>query len=71
VLQLREAFPEARPYRYVILDRDSIFNADVIGFLKSTGLKPKRTSVQALWQNGIALDRKLSPGASRPCHRNR
>jgi transposase InsO family protein len=26
----------------------------VIGFLKSTGLKPKRTSVQAPWQNGIA-----------------
>ena len=30
VQQLREAFPEARPYRYVILDRDSKFNADVI-----------------------------------------
>jgi transposase InsO family protein len=26
----------------------------VIGFLKSTGLKPKRTRVQAPWQNGIA-----------------
>ena len=54
VQQLREAFPEARPHRYVILDRDSKFNADVIGFLKSTGLKPRRTSVQAPWQNGIA-----------------
>jgi hypothetical protein len=33
VQQLREAFPEGRPYHYVILDRDSKFNADVIGFL--------------------------------------
>jgi hypothetical protein len=54
VQQLREAFPEAGPYRYVILDRDSIFDADVIAFLKATGLKPKRTSVQAPWQNGTA-----------------
>ena len=54
VQQLREAFPEAGPYRYVILDRDSKFDADVIQFLKSTGLTPKRTSVQAPWQNGLA-----------------
>jgi len=54
VQQLREAFPEAPPYRYVILDRDSKFDADVIAFLKATGLEPKRTSVQAPWQNGTA-----------------
>ena len=30
VQRLREAFPEADPYRYAILDRDSIFDADVI-----------------------------------------
>ena len=54
VQQLREAFPEAGPYRYVIFDRDSIFNEDVVIFLKATGLKPKRTSVRAPWQNGIA-----------------
>jgi putative transposase len=52
--QLREAFPEAGPYRYVVLDHDSKFDADVIAFLQATGLKPKRTSVQAPWQNGIA-----------------
>ena len=52
--QLREAFPESGPYRYVIFDRDSKFDAGVIQFLKSTGLKPKRTSLQAPWQNGIA-----------------
>src|SRR6476469_4811856 len=37
VQQLREAFPEAGPYRYVILDRDSKFNDDVIAFMKVTG----------------------------------
>ena len=54
VQQLREAFPEAVPYRYVILDRDSKFDADVIAFLKAISLEPKRTSVQAPWQNGVA-----------------
>ncbi len=54
VQQLREAFPETAPYRYAILDHDSIFNAEVGAFLKAAGLRPKRTSVQAPWQNGIA-----------------
>ena len=54
VQQLRETFPDAGPYRYVILDRDAKFDGDVIAFLKATGLKPKRTSVRAPWQNGIA-----------------
>jgi putative transposase len=52
--QLREAFPESGPYRYVILDRDTKFDSGVIAFLKATGLKPKRTSIQSPWQNGIA-----------------
>ena len=54
VQQLREAFPEAGPYRYAIFDRDSTFNEEVVTFLEATGLKPKRTSVQAPWQNGVA-----------------
>jgi transposase InsO family protein len=54
VQQLREAFPEASPYQYAIFDRDSTFNDEVVTFLRATGLKPKRTSVQAPWQNGIA-----------------
>jgi putative transposase len=49
-----DTFAEAAPYRYAILDRDSIFNADVIAFLKASGLEPKRTSIQAPWQDGIA-----------------
>ena len=56
VQQLREAFPEAGPYRYAIFDRDSTFREDVVTFLEATGLKPKRTSVQAPWQNGVAKD---------------
>ena len=54
VQQLREAFPEAGPYRYAVFDRDATFQEAVITFLKATGLKPKRTSLQAPWQNGIA-----------------
>lgn len=54
VQQLRETFPEADPYRYVIFDHDSKFNADAVALLQSTGLEPQRTSVQAPWQNGIA-----------------
>ena len=52
--QLRETFPEADPYRYIIFDHDSKFNVDVIRLLTATGLQPKRTSIQAPWQNGIA-----------------
>ena len=54
VQQLREAFPEAGPYRYVIFDRDSKFDGDVIAFLEATGLQPRQTSSQSPWQNGIA-----------------
>jgi putative transposase len=54
IQQLREAFPEAGPQPYVILDRDAKFNADVLAFLKATGLEPKRTSPESPWQNAIA-----------------
>ena len=54
VQQLRETFPEAGQYRYVILDRDSKFDADVITFLKATGLQPTRTSIRSPWRNGTA-----------------
>ena len=54
VQQLREAFPEAGLYRYVILDRDAKLDAEVVAFLNATGLHPKRTSIRSPWQNGIA-----------------
>jgi putative transposase len=53
VQQLREAFPEAG-----LIDMpssiDSTFSEEVVMFLEATGLKSKRTSVQAPWQNGVA-----------------
>jgi len=71
VQQLRETFPETGPYRYAILDHDSKFDGDVIAFLMATGLKAKRTSIHAPWQNGIAerMGGKLPPRNPRPCHR--
>ena len=54
VQQLREAFPDAVPYRYAIFDRDATFSEEVVTLLEATGLKAKRTSVQAPWQNGTA-----------------
>jgi putative transposase len=52
--QLRKGFPEPRPYRYALLDRDSKFGADVTDLLISSGIKPKRIGYRSLWQNGVA-----------------
>jgi putative transposase len=52
--QLREPFADAGAYRYVVFDHDSKFNWDVVEFPKATGLTPRRTRIQAPWQNGIA-----------------
>jgi len=52
--QLREASPDSTPYRYAILDRDTKFAAEVLNVLRSMGLKPKRTSRESPWQNGVA-----------------
>ena len=46
VQQLREAFPEAGPHRYVIFDHDAIFSDEVVALLNATGLTPKRTSCE-------------------------
>ena len=53
VQQLRDAFPDG-PHRFLLLDHDSTFDADVIAFLKATGLDATRTGIRAPWQNGIA-----------------
>ena len=37
VQQWREAFPEVTRYRYALLDHDSIFDAEVISFLRPPG----------------------------------
>jgi hypothetical protein len=53
VQQLREILPDAVLFRYILLDRNSKFDTEVIAFLKATGLKLKRSSIQAPWQNGV------------------
>lgn len=54
VQQLREAFPYDSAPRYLILDRGSNFNEDVVNTIKSFGTEAKRSGFQSPWQNGIA-----------------
>ena len=52
--QLREAFPYDSAPKYLIFDRASNFDGDLIDTIKSFGIRPKRTSFRSPWQNGIA-----------------
>jgi transposase InsO family protein len=52
VQQLREAFPEDRAPRYLILDRDSKFKGEVATMLEYLGRELVRTAYP--WQNGVA-----------------
>jgi transposase InsO family protein len=54
VQQLREAFPEDRAPRYLILDRDCKFNGEVATMLKDLGSELVRTAYHSPWQNGVA-----------------
>jgi transposase InsO family protein len=54
VQQLREAFPYDSAPGYLIFDRGSNFNSEVIETVKSFGNQPKRTSFRSPWQNGVA-----------------
>jgi putative transposase len=54
IQQLREAFPYDSSPGYLIFDRGSNFNEEVIDNVKSFGIEPKRTSFRSPWQNGIA-----------------
>jgi transposase InsO family protein len=40
--------------RYLIFDRGTQFNGEVIETVRSFGIKPKRTSFRSPWQNGVA-----------------
>ncbi len=51
---LREAFPFDVTPRYLLLDRDSIFSAEVSRVLRHMVVRPVRTSFQSPWQNGVA-----------------
>lgn len=52
--QLREAFPYDTVPKYLLHDRDSIFNTDVVETIRTIGLKSVRTAFKSPWQNGIA-----------------
>jgi hypothetical protein len=72
VQQLREAFPEAGPYRYVILDRDAKFDATVVTFLKATGAETEADEhpiALAKWNRG-KVGWKLPSRDAGPCHRS-
>ena len=54
IQQLREAFPSDRAPRYLLLDRDSIFSAEVMAAIRSFGIDPVCTAYRSPWQNPIA-----------------
>lgn len=54
IQQLREAFPYDTAPGYLIFDRGTQFNTEVIDAVKSFGIHPKRTSFRSPWQNGVA-----------------
>jgi len=54
VQQLREAFPEDRAPKYLILDRDRKFSGEVAVMLESLGSELIRTAYRSPWQNGVA-----------------
>lgn len=47
--QLRQAFPDPWPYRYVEFDWNAKFGNDVVQFIRSTGLRVLRSSVRCPW----------------------
>jgi len=50
VQQLREAFSYDSAPGYLIFDRGTNFNAEVIDTVKTLGFQPKRTSFRSPWQ---------------------
>jgi transposase InsO family protein len=52
--QLRDAFPYGSAPEYLIFDRATNFNEEVVSTMKSFSITPKRTSFRSPWQNGVA-----------------
>ena len=52
--QLREAFPYDSAPHYLIFDRGTNFNEEVIAAVKVFGIQPTRTSFRSPWQNSVA-----------------
>jgi len=54
IQQLRESFPYDTAPKYLVFDRDTIFSAAVVRFVKAMGTKPTRTAYRCPWQNPVA-----------------
>jgi len=54
VQQLREAFPEDTAPRHLLFDRDAIFSAAVVAFVRAMGAEPVRSAYRSPWQNPVA-----------------
>jgi hypothetical protein len=54
IQEIREASPFAIAPRYLLLDRDSIFSAEVCRALRGMEVQPVRTLYRSPWQNGVA-----------------
>jgi transposase InsO family protein len=54
IQQLRETFPFDSAPRYLIFERGSNFNEEVMETVKCFGIEPKRTSFRSPWKNGVA-----------------
>ena len=54
IQQLCEAFPYDSAPHYLIFDRGSQFNEELIDTVKMFGIQPERTSFRSPWQNGVA-----------------
>jgi transposase InsO family protein len=52
--QLRETFPFESVARFMILDRDAIFSAELTATIRAMLMEPTRTSFGSPWQNGVA-----------------
>jgi hypothetical protein len=66
--QLREAFPYDSAPRYLVFDRGTNFDDEVIDTMKTFGIQPKRTSFESPWQIGVgALRWQLPPEPARWC----
>jgi putative transposase len=51
---LREAWAYKQPHRFLLLDRDAKFGAEVLSAVRDMGSEPTRTAFRSPWQNGVA-----------------
>jgi hypothetical protein len=54
IQQLRELFPYDSAPKHLLFDRDSIFSAAVVRFVKAMGTEPARTAYRCPWRNPVA-----------------